>query len=679
MLNAPCSLLYEIHSWSSKNPKEFSNWEPALFSVQTQAGRCGVLLKQYNLRGITIERNQLKMIITLSMSKIPADQRAKAPEDKPYPPIRDYGFIADCHSAALVSRCGSIDWCCLPRIDSSSCFGRLIDWRNGGYCRIHPIDNYLVSRHYIPDTLVLETVYSTATGEVRMIDCMTMRAGGQHYPHQQILRVLQGVRGRIKLRVDVASVFDYGEVKPWIRKRDGHFIALGSSNGLLISSDQALQMRHRHHLEGVWEVSANRRAHLSILWRRPEDLEDNRVSPPDLEELERRLEETIHWREKWSRKISFVSRFDNQIRRSAIILKGLSHAPTGAITAAATTSLPEKVGGSRNWDYRFSWIRDSYFTIRSLAELGYRKEADGFRRFVERTAAGSADEIQVLFGVGGERHVFEYELKHAAGYRNSRPVRIGHAAEGQTQLDVYGEMLGLAWLWHTQGQSPDDDHGDFLVHLVNHAARCWSDPDQGIWELRGPPGHFVYSKAMCWSALDRGIRLAEELGRKAPLEDWKNTRDRIRQTIEKQGYDRGRGVFVQAFGRREMDASLLLLPDTGFVDYRDERMIRTTDAVQRELEKGGLLLRYPHGRDGIEGSEGIFCCCSFWLVECLAYQGRIELPRTIFQRALGTGNDLGIYSEEYDPRTGEMLGNFPQGLTHLSLIAAAVAIEKAGS
>jgi GH15 family glucan-1,4-alpha-glucosidase len=310
--------------------------------------------------------------------------------------------------------------------------------------------------------------------------------------------------------------------------------------------------------------------------------------------------------------------------------------------------------------------------------LGYRKEADGFRRFVERTSAGSADEIQVLFGVGGERHLVEYDLKSAEGYRNSRPVRIGNAAESQTQLDVYGELLGLAWIWHTQGQSPDDDYWEFLVHLVNRAARCWSEPDQGIWEMRGPPRHFVHSKAMCWSAMDRGIRMAEELGRKAPLADWKNAQERIRSAIEEQGYDRRRGVFVQAFGHPEMDASLLLLPLTGFVDYRDERMIRTVDAVQSELEKDGLLLRYAWGNDRMEGTEGAFCCCSFWLAECLAYQGQLERARKIFQRALGTGNDLGIYSEEYDPQTRDMLGNFPQALTHLSLIAAAVAIEKAG-
>jgi GH15 family glucan-1,4-alpha-glucosidase len=597
--------------------------------------------------------------------------------ETPYPEIADYGYIADCHSAALVSQTGSIDWCCLPRYDSASCFGRLLDWRKGGFCRIRPAGAYRVSRRYLPETLVLETQFETEDGRVRLLDCMTARQGGEHHPHRQLLRVLEGLEGRVPMTVEVAPVFDYGTVQPWLQKRQNHFIALGSSNGLLISSDPALEMKHRHRLGGEWAIEEGRRMHLSILWRRPENLDEGLIEPPDIDELDRRLEETIDWWRRWTGQGLVRGEFADDMRRSAIILKGLTHAPTGAIAAAATASLPESIGGTRNWDYRYSWIRDSYFTVRSLVQLGYVDEADGFRRFVERTAAGSADEVQVLFGLGGERRLFERTLEGIEGYRGSRPVRIGNAAENQLQLDVYGELLGLAWIWHQQGRSPDDDYWEFLVSLVNRAAREWIYPDQGIWEMRGRPRHFVHSKAMCWSALDRGIRLAQDTGRNAPLEAWRTERRKIRQAIEERGYDEQRGVFTQAFNIPGMDAALLLLPTTGFVDYKDQRMRRTADAIREALEEDGLLRRYAHGSDGIQDREESFCCCSFWLAECLAHQGRLAEARRVFERALGVGNDLGIYAEAFDPRSGRMLGNFPQGLTHLSLIAAAVAINTA--
>ena len=354
----------------------------------------------------------------------------------------------------------------------------------------------------------------------------------------------------------------------------------------------------------------------------------------------------------------------------------MSHAPTGAITAAATTSLPEAINGSRNWDYRFSWIRDSSFAVRSLGELGFVGEADGFRKFVERTAAGSAEEIQVLFGVGGERRPIEYEIAELEGYRGSKPVRIGNNARKQVQLDIYGELLDLSWRWHMWGHSPDDDYWDFLVQIVDDAARFWKNTDQGIWEMRGTGRHFVQSKAMCWSALDRGIKLAQELGRSAPLEKWEKAREQVRQAIMEKGYDHGRGVFIQAFDHPQMDASLLLLPSVGFVAYQDERMLRTTDAIREDLEVDGLLLRYPRGNEGMAGEEGVFLTCTFWLVECLARQGKLTQAHEIFQRAISAGNDLHLFSEEYDPVNGEMLGNFPQALTHLSLITAALALAE---
>ncbi len=592
-----------------------------------------------------------------------------------YPPLRDYGYIADCHSSALVSRSGSIDWCCMPRVDSRSCFGRLLGWTQGGYCQIVPSVPYRVSRGYLEDTLVLETTFDAHGGKARLIDCFPMRRGGRQAPHHQILRVVEGVKGKVEFTIKVVPRFDYGAIRPWIRRygKEDH-IAIGGSDGLLVSGDLRLHMEGRHDLGGTATVEEGRRVRLSLLHRRPEDLDSGLVESPAIEELDRRLEETINWWKAWSSRGRIAGPYASQVARSAIVLKGLSNAPTGAIAAAPTTSLPESPGGSRNWDYRFTWVRDSCFAVRSLVELGHGKEADGFRRFIERSAAGSAEEIQVLFGVGGERRLHEQEVTELEGYRGARPVRIGNAAEKQIQLDVYGELLDLAWRWHGLGNSPDDDYWEFLIELVNAAARLWKKPDRSIWEMRGEPRHFVYSKAMCWAALDRGIKLAEELGREGPIDHWKRVRAEILRAVEEKGYDARRGVFVQAFGCDEMDAALLLLPIIGFVDYRDERMVRTTEAIRKDLEEEGLLRRYKQGNDGMKGTEGVFLACSFWLAECLAHQGRLDEARRVFERVLAAGNDLGLFSEEYNTKTAEMLGNFPQGLTHLSLIAAARAI-----
>jgi pentatricopeptide repeat protein len=594
-----------------------------------------------------------------------------------YPPISDYGYIADCHSSALISRSGSIDWCCMPRIDSKSCFGRLLGWEKGGYCQIVPAKRYETSRRYLEDTLILETTFRSDQDETRLLDCFTMRKGGKHDPHKQILRTVEGVRGRMELIVHVAPCFDYGAIKPWIKKYKGdHYIAIGGSDGLLISGDIHLEMEHRHFLTGFFTLEEGQRLHLSIVHRWPEELDENIAKVPDIQELERRFQETIDWWHFWTSKGKVQGPYASYVRRSSIVLKGLSNAPTGAIAAAPTTSLPEAFGGSRNWDYRYTWIRDSSLTVRSLAEVGHLSEADGFRRFLERSAAGSAEEVQILFDVGGGRRLHEYEIEELEGYRKAKPVRVGNAATRQMQLDMYGELLDLAWRWHHRGYSPDDDYWEFLAELVNAAAKKWNKPDRGIWEVRGKPRHFVFSKAMCWAALDRGVRLAEDLGRKAPLNLWKKARNEVYRAIEKKGFEAKRGVFIQAFDRPEMDASLLLLPTVGFVAYEDERMIRTTDAIRMDLEEDGLLRRYATGNDEMPGKEGVFLACSFWLVECLSRQGRLDEAHEVFKRVLATGNDVGLFSEEYDTETRQMLGNFPQGLTHLSLIAAAVALSE---
>lgn len=592
-------------------------------------------------------------------------------EGAKYPPIEDYAFISDCYSAALISRDGSVDWLCMPRLDSGSYLGRLLDWERGGYCSITPDgEGGAPYRRYADNSLVLETTFESGGGEVRLLDCLVIREGGREDPPHQFLRIVEGVRGRVDLHFHCAPVFDYGEVSPWIRQQGpGRYSAIGGDDGLLVSSpDAGLSPSGRHELSTSFTVRAGQRVRFSLESVPPELLD---YSPPrelTSGELDSRLEKTLEFWEKWASRARGIE--EPGVLRSALVLRGLVHAPTGAIAAAPTTSLPEVPGGSMNWDYRYSWVRDSFFSVNALAEMGFDNEADGFRRFIQRTSAGSAEEVKVMFGLGGERRLTEVQLG-LEGYRGSSPVRAGNAASGQLQLDMYGELLELSWQWHLRGHSPDDDYWRFLLDLVDTAAERWSEPDHGFWEVRGDPQHFVRSKVMCWVALDRGIRLAEDSLRQAPTERWKQVRGEIRDAVETKGYDKDRGVFVRTFDSGELDAVLLLLPRVGFVDYNDERMIATTDAIREELDDNGLIRRFP-----TDSGEGVFLACSFWLVECLLHQERIEEARETFDRAASTSNDLGLFSEEYDMQNDTMLGNFPQALTHLAYISAARAFRE---
>ena len=569
-----------------------------------------------------------------------------------------------------MSKTGSIDWCCLPRFDSASVFGRILDWERGGYCAITPSAPSESSREYVDGTLVLATTFRVEGGEARLTDCFTTRRGGATEPYRQLLRIIDGVRGRVSFTVEIRPRFDYGEIEPWLRRHDLRlFSAVGGNDALVISSDKALGVDAGHDLTGTVTVRAGERVRLSIVAARPEQVDGEAPLPPDAEEHDRRLDSTIEWWRRWSSKARAAGPDRDAVVRSAVVLKALMHAPTGAFVAAPTTSLPEQRAGTRNWDYRFSWIRDSQFTVRSLVELGCHDEADGFRRFVERSAAGSADALQVAYGVGGERRLTEFTLDGLEGYRQAKPVRIGNAASKQLQLDVYGELLELAWRWHQLGRSPDDDYWRFLRSLVDTAARRWTERDRGIWETRGQPRHFVHSKVMCWVALDRGVRLARECERRATTRQWAHVRDEIRRAVETKGYRRRRGTFVQAFGTDRVDAALLLLPTVEFVAFDDERMVRTVDAVRDQLGDGGLLRR-----NGSNPKEGAFLAASFWLAECLARQDRLDEAREVFDAAMATTNDVGLFAEEYDTAHGEPTGNFPQGLTHLSHISAAVAL-----
>ncbi|TMM08765.1 MAG: glycoside hydrolase family 15 protein [Actinobacteria bacterium] len=538
----------------------------------------------------------------------------------PYPPIGDYALIGDCHSAALVSRECSIDWCCLPRFDSGSAFGRLLDWERGGYCQVAPAagrGGWDSSREYLEGTLVLQTTLRGRGGEAKVLDCLTVDERARESRGSRLLRVIEGQQATAELDIRIVPRFDYGQVTPWIRREGpGLHSAIGGNDALVVFCDQELDEDPAHELIARVRVGAGDRVRLVLEYSSPERVEAQLERMPDPRAIDRELKRTIAWWRGWASSMSLSSRDESAARRSGIVLKALTYAPTGAIAAAPTTSLPEVIGGARNWDYRYAWVRDSSFSSRAFAELGAVEDADAFRAFIMRSAAGHAEELQIVYGVGGD------------------------------------------------------------VSLIEHAAERWRKPDRGIWEWPGRPEHFVHSKVMCWSALDRGIRLAQECMRKAPTRRWKLARDELRRTIERRGYDRKRGVYVQAFDRKAMDGALLLLPRTEFVAWDDERMMRTVGAVREQLDAGGGLLYRYRRKDGLQGQEGAFLCCSFWLAECLARSGNLAEARTVFDTAIASANDLGLLSEEVEPSSGELLGNFPQALTHLSHIDAAIALAE---
>jgi GH15 family glucan-1,4-alpha-glucosidase len=600
-----------------------------------------------------------------------------------YPAIADYALIGDCHSAALVSRQGSIDWCCLPRFDSDSCFGRMLDWSNGGYFQICPAGRFDSRREYLEKSLVLVTTFRSRSGEARLIDFFAMRTGGRQRPRREIVRIIEGVSGTLRLNVRFVPRLDFGEVKPWVRAASaGVYVAVGSNTGLMIFGDAPLQPGGDHDLEGTLEVHAESRYHIGLQFLPPEESEHGHSGEKEIAHLQEHYEETLRWWREWSAKIRAEDgrlpagkAGGPAVARSAIVLKALCYAPTGAIIAAPTTSLPEEAGGERNWDYRFCWLRDSIFTVHALSNLGLQAEAAGMRRFIQRTTSGNAHELQVLYAVDGKRRVPEIDLPNLDGWRGSRPVRIGNGAAEQFQADMYGLVMELSWRWSERGEQPDENYWHFLTAIVEVAIARRHLPDRGIWEIRSRPLHFVQSKVMCWAAVDGGIALAERYGLPAPLDRWREERDGMRKDIEKRGYDRKRGIFVRSYGSKDVDAALLLLPAVDFVAWDDERMVRTTDAIRKDLSRNGLVLRYK-AQDGLRGKEGVFVACTFWLAECLAHQRRRAQAREAFDRACRCANDLGLFAEEFEPKQGMMLGNFPQGLTHLAHVSAALALEE---
>lgn len=594
-----------------------------------------------------------------------------------YSSIGDYALIGDCHGSALVSSQGAIDWACLARFDAGSVFSRILDSDRGGTFAFTARDRTVVQRRYLPRTNVLETTFSTQAGRARIIDCFTMHEGGRRLPYRQLLRVVEGVEGTVTFDVLIMPRFDYASLRPWLSQLvdENLFTAVGGDDAFVLQADAALEIdREDVCFRGTLSVKAEQRSRFSIVSCPPHEMAVHRLST---QELDRRLDHTIDWWHRWVARGRYGEEHVEPVMRSALVLKLLTCAPTGGIVAAPTTSLPERVGGERNWDYRFSWVRDASHTLAALLAVGHPEVATGFKLFIERAAAGRAEDLQVVYGCYGERRIPEQDLSYLEGYRGSRPVRVGNSAAFQTQLDIYGELMEAAHLWIRAGNTVTEDGWRFLQSVVEAACAKWREADRGMWEVRSEPRHFVESKVMCWVAVARGIETAVETGRTCDLARWERERDELRRVIEREGVDPERGCFVQSFGSREVDAGLLLLPMVGFVDAKDPRMQATVRAIEEDLGEDGLVRRYrgANADDGLSGDEGFFLMTSFWLVDVLIMQGQHERARQRFTQLLALANDVGLFSEEYDPVRRELLGNFPQAFTHMALINSATLLE----
>jgi len=592
----------------------------------------------------------------------------------PYPAISDYALLSDCHTAALVSRDGSIDWCSFHRFVAQPVFCRILDWGKGGFFRIAPRDDYEVIRRYLPGTNVLETTFRTETGVLTLTDFIPVRREAGH-PDHRLLRIVRCEEGEVPVKAKFEPRFDFGLTEPRVETIDQEVaIAYGGADALVLQSELPIGTAELSACAAARTLKAGEEAFVALTFQLPHDLEPHRI---DVGEVRRALDETVaHWRE-WADRCTYDGPYRDQVVRSALVLKALTNGPTGAIVAAATTSLPEEVGGERNWDYRYTWLRDSALTLNALFALGYTDEANAYMGWLRRTTAGRAKALQIMYGVGGERFLPEVELDLLEGYRSSRPVRIGNGAYSQFQLDVFGELLDTVWIYRQHGGEIDDSFWEFLGRVAGAVIDRWREPDLGIWEVRGEPRHFTYSKVMAWVALDRVVRIAELDGREGNLEDWRANRDQLRELIEREGVDPETSAFVQSFGDGDkLDASNLMIPIVGFVGHDDPRARATFERTISDLSADGFVYRYlTDGVDGLSGEEATFAICSFWLVECLARAGETERARELFERLLGFCNDVGLLAEEIDPHSGELIGNFPQAFSHVGLIQAAIALD----
>lgn len=584
-------------------------------------------------------------------------------------PIEDYALIGDCHTAALVSRAGSIDWLCLPRYDSPSAFGALLGTAEHGLWSLAPVGEVLEStRSYAGDSFVLVTRHRTATGVVEVVDAMPLSDR-----RADLVRRVRGVEGSVELRQEFVVRFGYGTVVPWVRRTGssgtperGVLATAGPDAVVLRSTAPLPRPQGRRHV-GTFTVAAGEVVDTVLTW-----YPSHREPPPPIDVGER-LAATQRWWQEWADRNDCRGAYAAVVTRSLLVLRALTHEDTGGIVAAATTSLPEQPGGTRNWDYRYCWLRDAALTLEALMANGYHDEAREWRDWLLRAIAGDPEDVQIMYGVAGERDLPERELGHLPGYGGARPVRIGNGAVGQYQADVLGEVLVALDAARRDGIAEDEFSWPLQRALLDFVVRHWDREDSGIWEMRGPEQHFVHSRVMVWAALDRGVRAVREFGLTGPAEEWEALRERVRAEVEDKGVDPQRGCFVQHYGTSEVDASLLVLPQVGFVAPDDPMMLATVRAIEEDLLQDGLVLRYrTHASpDGLPPGEHPFLTCSFWLVEQYARSGRRDDARALMDRLLTFANDVGLLSEEYDTSSGHQLGNTPQALSHLALVRAA--------
>ncbi|MFD3976918.1 glycoside hydrolase family 15 protein [Streptomyces cyaneofuscatus] len=593
--------------------------------------------------------------------------------------IEDYALIGDMQTAALVCRDGTADWLCLPRFDSHAVFAGLLGTEEHGFWRLGPARPEGTEplsadrRRYRGDSLILESEWDTPRGTVRVTDFMPPRDGAP-----QLIRIVEGVSGRVPMRSELRMRFSYGRVTPWVHKVDGRTVAVAGPDSVWLDTEADTYGANLTTYSD-FTVGPGDRVAFTISWQ------PSHREPPALPDPEGSLEATeLFWRE-WVDQCTYHGPYREAVVRSLITLKALTYAPTGGIVAAPTTSLPEEIGGVRNWDYRYTWLRDAAITLSSLLRTGYREEARAWREWLLRAVAGDPENLQIMYGIAGERELGEAELDWLPGYENSTPVRVGNGAANQLQLDVYGEVTEALHLAHMTGLTRNDYAMGLQLKLIEYLEKHWEEPDEGIWEVRGPRRHFVHSKVMAWVAVDRTIKLVESGDVEGPLERWYELRDDIHRDVCERGYDKERNTFTQSYGSKELDASLLLIPQMGFLPPDDKRVIGTIEAIQRELStEDGFILRYPTegddaGVDGLEGDEGAFLACSFWMADDLAMIGRVDEARQLFEKLLALRNDLGLLAEEWDSHLQRQVGNFPQAFSHVPLIDTALRLTASGA